>query len=97
MFVSSLVITSWPPAVKCLPAQHLVAQQWLTIDQTASSLVSSASSALDTCRACVGTTGTATVARSSSSAKTVPFSPATSKKTEKNRTVTEMLYIYALC
>lgn len=80
MFVNSLVSTSWPRAVKYLPAQHLVAQRWRTIDQTASSLVSSVNSALDTCRACAGTTETATVARSSSSAKIVLFSPATSKE-----------------
>lgn len=75
-FVSSLVSTSWPPAVKCL-----LAQRWRTIGQTVSSLVSSVNSALDTCRACAGTTETAMVARSSSSAKTVLFSPATSKRT----------------
>lgn len=79
MFVSSSVITSWPPAVKCLPARHLVAQRWPTIVLRISSRASSVSSAPDTCRVYGVTTGTVTVARSSSSAKTVPFSPATSK------------------
>lgn len=106
MFVNSLAIISWPPAVKCLLAQHLVALQWLTIDQTASSLASSVSSALGTCRACAGTTGTAMVARSSSSAKTVPFSPATSKERpqvdrEKYENDRDLLYMnihqYKIC
>ena len=87
MFVSSWVITSWPPAVTCPLAQPLAARHWPTVDQTASSRVSSASSAPDTCRAFAGTTGTAMAARSSSSAKTVPSSPAISKEGNKeNRT-----------
>lgn len=78
MKVRSLVATSWHPGVRCLLAFNQVDPQFV-----ACSHASSASSAPDTCRAYGGTTGTATMARSSSSAKTAPFSPAASEENER--------------